>query len=163
MRPADLVELLQRYADVIEPDDLAVVASALPADERGGSLQELVGEVLKRAPSHSLLTRLAEADDSQANLYYVWRRRAFSPPSELPVVRIALMSSFTIEPLAYYLDAECRILGLEPQIYITPFNSWAQEVLDEHSDLRLQEAPCGCLIDCRACGPDAEAAMRSRG
>jgi FkbH-like protein len=46
------------------------------------------------------------------------------------------MSSFTVDALVDYLDLECRTLGLDPEIYITPFNSWAQEVIGEESGLR---------------------------
>jgi len=55
--------------------------------------------------------------------------------SEEKRIRIALLSSFTIEPLAMYLDIESRLIGLYPEIYIGPFNQYPQEILDDHSGL----------------------------
>ena len=37
-------------------------------------------------------------------------------PKELEI-KIGLLSSFTIEPLGVYLDIECRMLGLFPNLY----------------------------------------------
>ena len=50
-------------------------------------------------------------------------------------VKIALLSSFTIEPLAIYLDIESRLVGLYPEIYISPFNQYPQEILNDESEL----------------------------
>ena len=50
-------------------------------------------------------------------------------------VRIALLSSFTIEPLAVCLDVECRLAGLYPEIYISPINQYPQEILNRGSRL----------------------------
>jgi FkbH-like protein len=48
-------------------------------------------------------------------------------------VRVALLSSFTIDPLATYLDIKSRLSGLYPEIYVAPFNQFQQEILDENS------------------------------
>lgn len=50
-------------------------------------------------------------------------------------INIALLSSFTIDPLAVYLDIECRLKGLFPEIYIGPFNRYHEEVLNKESGL----------------------------
>lgn len=50
-------------------------------------------------------------------------------------IRIALLSSFTIDTLAMYLDIESRLIGLKPTIYVGPFNQYAQEILDDNSKL----------------------------
>ena len=50
-------------------------------------------------------------------------------------LRIALLSSFTTDTLAMYLDIESRLVGLYPTIYIGPFNQYAQEILDDNSQL----------------------------
>ncbi len=49
-------------------------------------------------------------------------------------IKIALLSSFSIEPLAVYLDIECRKMGLFPEIYIGGFNQFRQEILEENSE-----------------------------
>jgi len=50
-------------------------------------------------------------------------------------VKIALLSSFTIDPLSMYLDIKCRLAGLYPEAYIGPFNQYQQEILDTNSKL----------------------------
>lgn len=55
-------------------------------------------------------------------------------PSEKRI-RIALLSSFTIDPLSIYLDIECRLAGLYPEIYVAPFNQYRQEILDTNAKL----------------------------
>ena len=54
-------------------------------------------------------------------------------PKDLEV-RIALLSSFTIEPLGIYIDIECRMLDLFPNLYIGGFNQFRQEIYDSNSD-----------------------------
>ena len=50
-------------------------------------------------------------------------------------IKIALLSSFTIDPLGMYLDIKSRLVGLYPEIYIGPFNQYQQEIIDEGSKL----------------------------
>ncbi len=154
---SNLAQLVSRYADLVSPDTVASLAVELPYERPGAGVKETLARMLERQPrhpgllraavdralrgrdsaeAHRLLTELGRADDSQATLHYIWRKRSSLQPSGQPTVRIALMSSFTIDPLAHYLDLECRALGLDPEIYITPFNSWAQEIIAEDSGLR---------------------------
>lgn len=59
-------------------------------------------------------------------------------PKDVPresQIKIALLSSFTIDPLSMYLDIKCRLIGLSPEIYIAPFNLYRQEILDSTSRL----------------------------
>jgi FkbH-like protein len=50
-------------------------------------------------------------------------------------IKIALLSSFTIDPLGIYIDIKSRIAHLHPEIYIAPFNQYQQEIFDENSGL----------------------------
>ncbi|UCC58995.1 MAG: HAD family hydrolase [Candidatus Bathyarchaeum sp.] len=50
-------------------------------------------------------------------------------------IKVALLSSFTIDPLGIYLDIKSRLAQLYPEIYIAPFNQYQQEILDENSGL----------------------------
>jgi FkbH-like protein len=50
-------------------------------------------------------------------------------------VKVALLSSFTVDPLGMYLDVKCRLVQLDPEIYVAPFNQYQQEILDENSGL----------------------------
>ncbi|MHA1786401.1 MAG: HAD-IIIC family phosphatase [Candidatus Helarchaeota archaeon] len=55
-------------------------------------------------------------------------------PRELQI-KIALLSSFTIEPLGVYFDIECRKLDLFPDIYISGFNQFRQDVFNLNGPL----------------------------
>lgn len=55
-------------------------------------------------------------------------------PSEKRI-KVALLSSFTIDPLGMYIDIKSRLVGLYPEIYIGPFNQYQQEILDKGSKL----------------------------
>lgn len=50
-------------------------------------------------------------------------------------IRVALLSSFTIDPLAMYLDIKSRLVLLHPEIYVAPFNQYNQEILNKNSKL----------------------------
>lgn len=148
-------DLLLRYADVASPQSAVAYAAALPDDARAGA-RDVLDAILKRFPLDArllraaadlavragdaaradlLLGRLARADDSQATVRHVWRTRGTLVAPARPPVRLALLSSYTIDPLVPYLDAEIRTLGLAPSIYVSPFNSWAQDVVADDSPL----------------------------
>src|SRR6187549_3267022 len=44
--------------------------------------------------------------------------------------RLAVARSFTIEPLLPLLKAEAWLAGIDLQVHLGDFNSWAQELLD---------------------------------
>ncbi|KLU65066.1 NLI interacting factor-like phosphatase [Desulfosporosinus acididurans] len=50
-------------------------------------------------------------------------------------VKIALLSSFTIQPLSEILTVKCLIDGIKPDIYTAPYNQYTQEILDRNSSL----------------------------
>ncbi|UCE12254.1 MAG: HAD family hydrolase [Candidatus Heimdallarchaeota archaeon] len=69
------------------------------------------------------------------NAYKKIRRLDFSniEISDHAHINIALLSSFTIDPLAIYIDIDCRLKELFPAIYIAPFNRYHEEILNDHS------------------------------
>ena len=91
----------------------------------------------------SLLNRILDIvrkEPTYLNYWNAYRRIKKLDLSRLQVdekkkVRIALLSSFTIDPLAIYLDIESRIAGLYPEIYVGPFNQYPQEILNDESKL----------------------------
>jgi len=152
-----LIRLAYLYCDIISPDMAAALARSLLPEDRDDDVRELIRTILKRVPRHSgllrvaseivldageaeaahrLLTQLAGADESPATINYVYRTRAKLTPPKGVKVRAAFLSSFTIETLLPYVDLEIRKLGLLPEVYVAPFNSWAQEIVDEDSKLR---------------------------
>src|SRR2546422_4644956 len=152
-----VLDLVRRYSDVLRGRCSADLPATLPLAVPRAGVRDLPRRVWERQPhhagllrvacegairsgdgaaAHDLLTRLARADDDLATVRHVHRVRATVPAAGGPTARIALLSSFTVDFLVPYVDLECRALGLTPQIYVTPFNSWTQEVLAEASELR---------------------------
>ena len=84
----------------------------------------------------SLLTRLGQADRSPATVSLVHRLRDATLSARNGDVRIGMLSSFTIDQLVPYVDLACRKLGLRPDLYVSPFNSWTRDVVDDASGLR---------------------------
>lgn len=148
-----LLQLALAFADLLPPASAAgLLASTLASDARAG---ELLEALLRREPrnpdllrlaadaavrsgdavrAHALLLRLGEADPRLTTLTHCARLRR-QLPQQRPQVKVALLSSYTIDQLVPFLEHECAALGLRSQIYVTPFNSWAQEVLDPGSGL----------------------------
>lgn len=87
------------------------------------------------ADAHEYLNRIARADSSYATVQTVYRQRKSFGHARPPDTKIALLSSFTVEPLAAYVDLAARDLGLEPEIYIAPFNSIGTDILSRESGL----------------------------
>ena len=146
-----------RLADVLSLQALQVLLGKIGA-EMLSMQRSLVETILRRFPADpvilraavqvaqlrddgtldALLTRLGLADRSPSAAAFVQRSRRASPVSTA-TVRIALVSSYTVDQLAAYVDLSCRAVGIIPEIYIAPFNSWTREMLDPNSGLRKFE------------------------
>ncbi len=55
--------------------------------------------------------------------------------SNLEPVGVAVLSTFTIDPVSPYIVVESARRGLLPRLYLAPFNQMEQEILDETSAL----------------------------
>ena len=152
----ELGELCHRFSEACDPGLAHRLLSQLTAAElETQPMPALLERSLERAPghagllrvasdralragssaAHALLTRLGRADASQATIQHVYRsRRGLVSPGG-PGVRAAILSSYTVDALVPYLDLELRALGLNPEIYVAPFNSWTQEMLAADSGL----------------------------
>src|SRR4030095_4770643 len=100
-----------------------------------GDLYEMARTEGQDSEAHSLLGQLVLADPSPATTIFAYKERSDLAPAEGPPVRIALLSSYTLDPLVPYLDFECRLAGLVPEFYIAPFNQYMQEILQASSGL----------------------------
>jgi FkbH-like protein len=98
-------------------------------------LYDLARAESRDAEAHAFLLQLIQTDPSPATITFAHRERGHLLPESGPSVRIALLSSYTIDPLVPYLDAECRAAGLVPEFYVAPFNQYMQEVLQSSSGL----------------------------
>lgn len=157
---AALLLLVADYGDLAPAAAVAAVAAALSPERRATSASTLVSDALARSPAHpallrvaaemaahsgddaaahALLTRLGRADDSPGTVSHIFRQRGTLAPSGAPPVRVALLGSYTLDLLTRYVDLELRALGLAPELYVAPFNSWAQEVIGQDSGLHRFE------------------------
>jgi FkbH-like protein len=89
----------------------------------------------RTAEAHDLLNRLVGVEPSVATATFAHRERAKLETMAGRPVRIALLSSYVLDPLVPFLDVECRRAGLVPSFYVGPFNQYTQEVLDPGSGL----------------------------
>jgi FkbH-like protein len=95
--------------------------------ERVSSQLEQLLDQVRKEPTH-------------LNYWNVYKRIQKLDPESLEVpdekrIRVALLSSFTIDPLAIYVDVKSRLAQLHPEIYVAQFNQYQQEILDENSGL----------------------------
>jgi FkbH-like protein len=82
------------------------------------------------------LARLLESAPTAANAGYVNSCFAeLSAQLHLPVLRVALLRSFTVEPLVPLVQARCFAAGLKTEWLIGGFNAYVQEILDAGSEL----------------------------
>jgi tetratricopeptide (TPR) repeat protein len=111
---------------------LAIDPACVPAI-RG--LYEIAAKAGHTEEASRWLGRLAVTDSSYTTISYVYKERQRLSRGEGPAVRIALLSSYVLDWLIPYLDAECRKAGLVPEFYLAPFNQYAQQILNSRSDL----------------------------
>jgi len=95
--------------------------------ERVSSQLEQLLDQVRKEPTH-------------LNYWNVYKRIQKLDPESLEVpdekrIRVAMLSSFTIDPLAIYVDVKSRLAQLHPEIYVAQFNQYQQEILDENSGL----------------------------
>jgi FkbH-like protein len=118
---------------------VAAVQRALELSPSGPGLLRAAAELAistgEWEHAHGLLTRLGRADPTLSTTRFVQLARSRVTRLDHPSVRVALLSSFTVDPLAAFLDLECRALELVPAIWIAPFNSWGREMLGGGSGL----------------------------
>jgi FkbH-like protein len=139
LTPASVVALLARFPQDVPETVAGALADGLSRAPHNPALLRAAIKLAERkgdfASADRLSTALGLADNTPATVASVCRSRR---PDAVPAtpVRVALLSTYTVDHLVPFVDLECRALGLTPQIYVAPFNSWTQEVIDESSGLR---------------------------
>ena len=86
-----------------------------------------------------LLKKIQE-EPSYSNYWSIYKQIQKIDFSKIDVsanqkIKIALLSSFTIDPLAAFIDIDCRMEELFPEIYVAPFNRFQEEIIDDKSTL----------------------------
>ena len=156
--PTDVVlAIVRRFGHLLTPAAAQELIARAAVEIPGARVDEGVRAALELAPehpgllraaaefaigggddarAHDILNRLGRATPDLATMRFVQAARARLSRSEHPTVRIAIASSFTIDPLVAYVDLECRLLRLEPELHVSPFNTWEREMLGEGSALQ---------------------------
>ncbi|TFG08920.1 HAD-IIIC family phosphatase [Candidatus Thorarchaeota archaeon] len=82
-------------------------------------------------------------EDSYLDLWSAYKRiqKLELGPSEdkKKAIRLALIGSSTLEPVAACLDIKTRLMGLKPKTFVGGFNTYRQEALDDSSSLYSHE------------------------
>ncbi|MBC5827008.1 MAG: HAD-IIIC family phosphatase [Candidatus Eremiobacteraeota bacterium] len=149
-------EIMRHFLDVLSAEAAVDTLGALGID-LGPSGEAALERLLERFPDEpallriairvaqgrndstrleTLLTRLGLADNTPGTVAFAYRLRQLTVSAAPATVRVALVSSYTIDSLAAYVDLACRTIGVVPELYVAPFNSWAPEIIDEASGLR---------------------------
>lgn len=152
----DALRLLERHGHLLGANAASMLVASLDTGLPAAHREAALSAVLERSPdnaiflraasemavaarddarAHELLTRIGRRDRSLASMRYVLGARRRLAPTADPRVRIALASSFTVDALVPYIDLECRLLRLEPELYLSPFNTWEREMLGGDSAL----------------------------
>jgi len=92
-------------------------------------------EAGRAAEAHDALNHLVELDPTGGTVAFAHRERGKLGEMGGRPVRIAILSSYVLDPLVPFLDAECRRAGLTPVFYVAPFNQYTQDVLNPASGL----------------------------
>jgi len=133
----DLAQAQMRAGD--RPKAEETIRELLRRDAADGDAVRILYRLLRdggrAAEAHEVLNRLVELDPSTATATFAYRERGKLGPMPGRSVRIALLSSYVLDPLIPFLDVECRRAGLVPEFYVAPFNQYMQEVVDPSSDL----------------------------
>lgn len=148
-----LATLLQQLGPATSGASLAAI---LPILYAGSELDAAVLDALARHPAepallrlavqtatrsgdaeaaHRWMTALGTVDPSPGTVQALHRQRKALDSDRAPDLRVALLSSSTVDLLAAYLDLELRKVGLQPALYLAPFNAITLEVLHPGSGL----------------------------
>jgi FkbH-like protein len=109
------------------------------AEHMHGDLHTAVDEAIERGNDSralALLDQLLREMPTIANAQFVdYRLRAVPAAKPRVSIRLAILRSFTFEPVLPLLKAAALIHGLQLEIWLGGFNTYAQEMLDPESDL----------------------------
>jgi FkbH-like protein len=88
------------------------------------------------AEAVTALSRLFSSAPTAGNAAFVVARyERLAPKLSLTTLRIAILRSFTVEPLVAPLRARCYLAGLDASIYLGDYNLFEQELLQPASGL----------------------------
>ena len=113
------------------------IAHVEMADDHGSSLRENIDAAIAAddaVTARELIGRLWRQRPGPAVAGFVNGRLAKLTPSPNSAT-VAILRSFTVEPIVPILRAAAAVNGLDLSVHIGDFNTYAQEILDPHSSL----------------------------
>lgn len=88
------------------------------------------------AGAYALLKAIWQEQPGPASArYLISKSREIAAKVPLINCRVALLRSFTVEPIIPLLQAAALVQGIEIEIYLSDFNTYAQEILNPQSGL----------------------------
>lgn len=110
------------------------MSRTLPTDLRAEIESALASEDWRRA--HAALDRLVGAERTSATASFaIARYERLRPHLTLTRCRVAILRSFTVEPLVPLLRAAAFAGSLDVEVQVGSFDNYAQQILDPASDL----------------------------
>jgi FkbH-like protein len=107
--------------------------------KEAGSAREEIDRLVMGGESRraqSLLRELWKRDPGPKTAGFVVSRfERLRPTLAVRPCRIAILRSFTVEPVVPVLRAAAMVNGIDPVVWVGSFNAYAQEILDEKSSL----------------------------
>lgn len=100
--------------------------------------------------SRLLASLWARERGSAAALFVVSRYEALRDKLPLLPYRLAILRSFTVEPLIPLLRAAAFAIGVDLTLHVSDFNVYAQEILDQGSEL-YSFAPDAAILAVQTC------------
>src|SRR5215469_8664802 len=129
------------------------------ATENTPSLRDEIDGLLEQSHWNSAARRLGEmwrAESSSATAAFVVSRfERLREKVPLTQFRLAVLRSFTVEPIVPLLRAEAFSFGIDLSVHIGDFNAYAQEILDSESSLyRFRPNAVILAVETLAIAPD---------
>jgi predicted enzyme involved in methoxymalonyl-ACP biosynthesis len=110
------------------------MSRTLVTDLRAEIENALASEDWRRA--HAALDRLLSAERTSATASFaIARYERLRPHLTLAPCRVAILRSFTVEPLVPLLRAAAFAGGLDIEVQVGSFDNYAQQILDPGSEL----------------------------
>ncbi len=98
-------------------------------------VRHAIEEHAYRRAATLLAQLLREQPTSSTASYVVSRFAEIRPHLELVPCRVAVLRSFTLEPVIPFLQARCFAAGIDATLLVGGFNTYAQDLLDPASPL----------------------------
>jgi len=118
-------------------------------------IDRLIAEGNSAAASSALAELWTQEKSPSAAAFVVPRYERLRPELALRPFRVAILRSFTVEPMVPLLRAAAFSAGLDLSVYVSDFNTYAQEMLDAGSALyRFQPDAAFLAVQTRDVAPD---------